>query len=74
MKYLCPCKNGGHSGCDCMVVGLTIPVQSVPITTNVVSSNPVHGATTLCDKVVSNLRQISGFLWFPPPIKLTTTI
>jgi hypothetical protein len=32
---------------------LQLPVQSVPITTNVVSSNPVHGevySTTLCDK------------------------
>ena len=30
---------------------------------------------TLCDKV-SDLRQVGGFLlvlWFPPPIKLTTT-
>jgi hypothetical protein len=33
--------------------------------------------TTLCDKFVSGLRQIGGFLWilqFPPPIKLTATI
>ena len=33
--------------------------------------------TTLCDKVVSDLRQVGGFLrvlWFPPPIKLTATI
>jgi len=32
-----------------------LPVQSVPITTTVVSLNPVHGKvysdTTLCDKV-----------------------
>ena len=54
---------------------------SVPITTKVLSLNPVH------DKVYSiqlyainfdsNLRQVGGFLWvlwFPPPIKLTTTI
>jgi len=26
-----------------MVMDLQLPVQSVPITTNVVSSNPVHG-------------------------------
>jgi len=26
-----------------MVVGFVLPVQSVPITTKVVSSNPVHG-------------------------------
>jgi len=33
--------------------------------------------TTLCDKFVSDLRQVSGFLrvlQFPPPIKLTATI
>jgi hypothetical protein len=45
----------GRHGRDCMVVGfkLQVPVQSVPITTNV-RSNPtltsVHD-TTLCDKV-----------------------
>jgi hypothetical protein len=33
--------------------------------------------STLCDKVVSDLRQFSGFLqvpWFPPTIKLTATM
>ena len=33
--------------------------------------------TTLCDKVVSDLRQVSGLLWvllFPPPIKLAPMI
>ena len=33
--------------------------------------------TTSCDKFVSDLRQIGGFLrvlWFPPPIELTATI
>jgi hypothetical protein len=34
---------------------LQLPVQSVPVTTKVVSSNPAHGEdvvnTTLCDKV-----------------------
>jgi len=33
--------------------------------------------TTLCDKFVSDLRQVGGFLRvlrFPPPIKLTATI
>jgi hypothetical protein len=34
-------------------------MESVPITTNVVSSNPLD--TTLFDKVVSVLRQVSGF-------------
>ena len=31
--------------------------------------------TTLFDKVfISDLRQVSGFLLFPPPMKLTATI
>jgi hypothetical protein len=53
-------------------------MQSVPITTKVVTLNPVHGEVCLIQhhviKFVSDLRQISGFLqvlWFPPPIKLT---
>ena len=33
--------NGGCRGCDYMIVGFT--VQSMPITTKVVSLNPVHG-------------------------------
>jgi hypothetical protein len=48
----------GRLGRDRMVVGFTttnVPVQSVPIPTKVVSSNPVHGDclldTTLCDKI-----------------------
>ena len=60
---------------------LQLPVQSVPITTNVVSSNPIHGKVYPIQhyviKVVSDLRQVSGFLQvlrFPSPIKLTATI
>ena len=30
--------------------------------------------TTLCDKFVSDLRQVGGFLRFPPSIKLTHDI
>jgi len=41
-------------------------VQSVPITTNVVSSNPVHGEVYSIQhyviKFVSDLRQVGGFL------------
>jgi len=73
--------NGGCRGCDRMVVGFT--VQSMPITTKVVSLNPVHGEVysiqlyviKVCE-LLSNLQQV-GFLqvlWFPPPIKLITTI
>ena len=34
---------GGHRCSDRMVIVLQLPMQSVPITTKVVSSNPVHG-------------------------------
>jgi hypothetical protein len=57
-------------------LGFQLPVQSVPITTNVVSSNPVHGEVYSIQhyviKFVSDLKQVSGFLrvlLFPPPIK-----
>jgi len=60
---------------------LQLNVQSVPITTKVVSSNTVHGEVYSIQhyviKFVSDLRQVSGCLWvlrFPPPIKLTATI
>ena len=36
-----------------------------------------RGVQHYVKKVVSDLRQVSGFLralWFPPPIKLTATI
>jgi hypothetical protein len=53
----------------------------MPITTNVLSSNPVHGDVYSMQhyviKFISELRQVGGFLWvlwFPPPIKLTATI
>ena len=61
-----------HRGRD--RVGLeftTLSVQSVPITNEFLSSNPVVLDTTLCDKVCSDLRHV---LRFPPPIKLTATI
>ena len=56
---------------------LQLPVQLVPITT---SSNPAQARHTwynIVIKVVSDLRQVGGFLWvlrFPLPIKLTATI
>jgi hypothetical protein len=52
-------------------------MQSLPITTNVVNSNPVHGEVSSMQhyviKFVSDLQQVDGFLRvlrFPPPIKL----
>ena len=56
---------------------IQLHVQSVPITTNVVSSNPAHGEVYSIQhyviKFVSYLRQVGGFLRvlrFPPPKKL----
>jgi hypothetical protein len=56
-------------------------LHSVPIITEVVSSNPAHGEVYLIQhyviKFVKDLRQVAGFLRafrFPPPIKLTATI
>jgi cobalamin biosynthesis protein CbiG len=34
---------GGHHGRNRMVVDLQLPMQSVPITTKVTSSNPAYG-------------------------------
>ena len=48
--------------CDRMVVGITLHVQSVPITTKVVSSNSVHGeARSILHydiQVFSDLQQV----------------
>ena len=56
-------------------------MQSVPITTDVVSSNldqgEVYNFIAYMLKFVSDLRQVGGFLRvlrFPLPIKLTATI
>jgi hypothetical protein len=67
----------GHRGHDRMVVDLQLLMQLVPITTKVVSLNPVHHEVYLIQhyviKFISDLQQVSGFLQvlrFPPPIKL----
>ena len=59
---------------------LELPVQSVPIATEVVSWNPVHDEVYLIQhcviKFVSDLRQVRRFLRvlrFPPPTKLIAT-
>ena len=59
---------------------LQLRVQSVPITTKVVSSNPVHSEVYSIQhyviKFVSDLPKTGDFLrvlQFPPPIKLTAT-
>jgi hypothetical protein len=52
---------------------LQLPMQSVPITTNIVSSNPtLYSIQHYVIKLVSDLWQVDGFLRvlrFPPPIK-----
>jgi hypothetical protein len=73
----CRCR-----GCDRMVVGFrpTGSVQSVPITTKAVSSNPAHGEVCSIQHHViqffSDLRQVGVFLrvvQFPQAINLTAT-
>ena len=63
-----------------MVVGnLQLPMQSVPITIDVVCSNLNQGLGVqhYVIKFISDLQRDGGFLRvlrFPPPIKLTATI
>ena len=55
---------------------LILPVQSVYITTNVVSSNPANGEVYSI-KFVSDLRQLvvfSSYSYFLPSIKMSATI
>jgi len=53
---------------------LQLPVQSVPVTTKVVSLNPVHGDVyskqNYVIKLGNALLQGGGFLRVAPPIKL----
>jgi hypothetical protein len=53
-------------------------MQSVTITTKLVSSNPAYGEVYSIQhyviKFVCNLRQVSGFLRYHPPIKLTVSV
>ena len=55
---------------------LQLPMQSVPITTKVVSSNPFHGEVYSIQhyviKLISDWRQVGGFLWVL--LKLTAMI
>jgi len=69
----------GRRGRDRTVVGFITTYAFS--TTNVVTSNPAHGVVYSIQhyviKLVSDLRQVGGFLrvlQFPPPIKLTTMI
>ena len=71
----------GRLGRDRMAVGFTTTLQSVHISTNFVSSNPIHGELYSIQhymrKFVIDLQQFGGFfclLRFSPPIKLTAMI
>jgi hypothetical protein len=62
------------------MLDLQLHMQTVPITTNVVSSNPAHGEVYsilhFVMKFVIDLRQVGGLPWvvqFYSPIKLTIT-
>ena len=66
--------SGRGRGRDSIVwlLDLQLPTQSVPIATNVVSSNPAHSEAYSIQhyviKFFSDLRQVGGFLqvpWFP---------
>ena len=57
---------------------LQLPVQSVPITTKVVSSNPVHGEVYSIQhyviQFVSDLQQVGGFLRGTPVSSINKTV
>ena len=59
------------------LLDLQLPMQIVPITTNVMSSNLAQAIQHYVINFASDLWQVRGFLRalrFPPPIKLTPTI
>ena len=61
-------------GRDGTVVVFTLPLQSVPIPTKVVSLTLVHGEVYptqhYVTKFVSDLQKVGDFLQFPPPTRL----
>ena len=66
----------GRRGRDRMVVGFINYLCNLGISP-LTCLGEVYQIQHYVIKVVSDLRQVGGFLWvlqFPPPIKLTTTI
>ena len=57
------------------LLDLQLPVQSVLVTTNDLTSNTGHGEVYSIQhyliKFVCDLLHVCGFLRFPPPIKVT---
>jgi hypothetical protein len=81
LRYFTFIVHGSPWSYGSWISNYSVPMQSVPITTKVVSFNPAHGKVYLIQhyviKFVSDLWQSVGFLWvlqFPPPIKLNTMI
>ena len=77
LRYINTTKSQQRWGCrdrDRMVVGFTITyeMQSVPITTNLVSSNPTQEMDNSIQhhviKFVTDLPQVGGFLLVLPPV------
>ena len=71
------CDNPSWSSSYCNWICKKMYMQSVPITTKVVSSIPAHGNVYSIKhyviKFVSDFRYVDSFLWvirIPPPIKL----
>ena len=80
--YLSSCMMYVYFNCySCLFIRRKqLPVESVPIITKVVSSNPAHCEVYSIQyyviKFVSDLREVGGFLQalrFPPPINMTST-
>jgi hypothetical protein len=59
-----------------LLLDLQLPIQSAPITTNVVRSNPAHGSVQhYVIKFINDLRQVSGFSPVSPQvIKFTSCL
>jgi len=56
-----------------VVVDLQLPMQSVPITTNVVSLNPLHARCTQYNIVIiSDLWHVGDFLQVDTPVSSTS--
>jgi hypothetical protein len=74
-QLYCGVKNLGLRGHDRMLVGLTtVCVQSVPITTKVVGSNPTHGEVYSIQHYV--IKIVSDFptgQWFSQSTQVSST-
>jgi hypothetical protein len=58
----------GRRGRDRMVVGFKLPVQSVPITTNVRSNSTQARCTDDTETCVVSIREMLVLFWYFPPV------